>query len=143
VITQTVLSLVLVAASAAHAAAPAAPNAAAKPAPAATATAKTPSGKPAAPEPKTEMRVVEPVSYDQLKDKVGREVVVITTLGTHRRGTLLKISNAAVIVKLDPKAGGIELDIPRDTVRSVELISVPVAVPEAEAQTGGDSAKKK
>jgi hypothetical protein len=128
---KTFLSLVLLAASAAHAATPAAP---AKP----VATKPTTATKPAAPEPKTEMRVVEPVSYDQLKGKVGREVVVITTLGTHRRGTLLKISNAAVIVKLDAKAGGIELDIPRDTVRSVELISVPVAVPE----TGGESAKK-
>jgi len=108
------------------------------------AAAKPAASKPAAPEPKTETRVVEPVSYDQLKDKVGREVVVITTLGTHRRGTLMKISNSAVIVKLDPKAGGIELDIPRDTVRSVELISVPVAVPEAETQTqtGAGSAKK-
>jgi hypothetical protein len=132
---KTFLSLVLLAASAAHAATPAAP---AKPVASAAATKPTTAPKPAAPEPKTEMRVVEPVSYDQLKGKVGREVVVITTLGTHRRGTLLKISNAAVIVKLDAKAGGIELDIPRDTVRSVELISVPVAVPE----TGGESAKK-
>ena len=122
-------------------AASATPPAATKPA----AAAKPAASKPAAPEPKTETRVVEPVSYEQLKDKVGREVVVITTLGTHRRGILQKISSAAIMLKLDAKAGGIELDIPRDTVRSVELISVPVALPEAEAQaqTGADSAKKK
>jgi hypothetical protein len=99
---------------------------------------KAPAKAPVEPPPKMETRVVEPVNYEALTDKVGREIVVITTLGTRRRGTLQKVSQFALIVKLDAKSGGIELDIPRNTVRSVELVSEPMP-----AQVGDDSAKKK
>jgi len=92
----------------------------------------------AEPAPKMETRVVEPVNYEQLTDKVGREIVVITTLGTKRRGVLQRITQAAIILKLDAKSGGIDLDLPRSTVRKVELVSE--AMP---AEIGEDSAKKK
>jgi hypothetical protein len=92
----------------------------------------------AEPAPKVETRVVEPVNYEQLTDKVGREIVVITTLGTKRRGILQRITKAAIIIKLDEKSGGIDLDLPRDSVRKVELVSESMP-----ATLGDDSAKKK
>jgi len=108
---------------------------------ASAAQAAAPAAKPPAkvePAPKVETRVVEPVNYEQLTDKVGREIVVITNLGTKRRGTLQRITKSAIIIKLDEKSGGIDLDLPRDSVRKVELVSEPMPT-----VIGEDSAKKK
>ena len=82
---------------------------------------------------RAETRVVEPIAYEQLGAKLGHEVVVFTRLGTRRRGTVVKVSPSALILKLDARSGGIELDMPRDTIRSVELVGAPQP---AEEDTG-------
>ncbi len=82
---------------------------------------------------RAETRVVEPIAYEQLGAKLGHEVVVFTRLGTRRRGTVVKVSPSALILKLDAQSGGIELDMPRDTIRSVELVGAPQP---AEEDTG-------
>ena len=88
---------------------------------------------PAAAPLRAETRVVEPIAYEQLGAKLGHEVVVFTRLGTRRRGTVVKVSPSALILKLDAQSGGIELDMPRDTIRSVELVGAPQP---AEEDTG-------
>jgi hypothetical protein len=90
------------------------------------------------PVPTAQTRIVEPVNYEALADKVGREIVVTTTFRTKRRGTLEKVTKSSLILRMNEKAGGIQLDLPRNTVRAVELVgeSVPAVVED-------DRAKKK
>jgi hypothetical protein len=61
------------------------------------------------------------VNYQELEKHVGAHVVVNTTNGTMRSGTLLKYTNVALVVKLGPEAGSIELSMPRNTVRKVSV----------------------
>ena len=61
------------------------------------------------------------VNYQELEKQVGAHIVVNTTNGTTRSGTLLKYTNVALVVKLGPEAGSIELSMPRNTVRRVSV----------------------
>ncbi|TDR37389.1 hypothetical protein DFR29_12552 [Tahibacter aquaticus] len=82
------------------------------------------------------VRVVEVVSYEQLGGHVGEEIVVRTTLGSRRSGTLVRYTRTALRLKLDSRDGGVELDIPSSSVRDIEVAS------ESDTTPGGDSAKK-
>ncbi|HEU4663651.1 MAG TPA: hypothetical protein VFS55_06445 [Dokdonella sp.] len=86
------------------------------------------------------------VDYAELEQRVGSEIVVETTLHTVRRGTLTKWSNPALTVQLGPEHGGVELTIPRETIRNVSIVLAPAesAKPAAatEQDTGAGSAKK-
>lgn len=81
-------------------------------------------------------RAVDIVSYDQLGGHVGATVVVRTTLGSRRAGTLVRYTRSALRLKLGARDGGVELDIPSSSVRAVEIAREPATTP------GGDSAKK-
>jgi hypothetical protein len=93
------------------------------------------------------------VEYAELEQRVGSEVVVETTLHTVRRGTLIKWSNPALTLQLGPEHGGVELTIPRETIRNVSIVlapaggDAPAAEPAKPAATpeqkpGAGSAKK-
>ena len=82
------------------------------------------------------VRVVEVVSYAQLGSHVGAQVVVRTTLGSRRAGTLVRHTQTALRLRLSPADGGVELDIPSSSVKDVEVLT------ETEASAGDDSAKK-
>lgn len=82
------------------------------------------------------VRVVEVVPYDQVGSHLGQQVVVRTTLGSRRAGTLVRYTRTALRLKLDPRDGGVELDIPSSSVRDIEVAS------ESDTTPGGDSAKK-
>ncbi|HEY6942098.1 hypothetical protein [Dokdonella sp.] len=93
------------------------------------------------------------VEYAELEQRVGSEVVVETTLHTVRRGTLTKWSNPALTLQLGPEHGGVELTIPRETIRNVSIVlapaggDAPAAEPAKPAATpeqkpGAGSAKK-
>jgi len=92
---------------------------------------------PAASSPKTAARIAEPIDFGQLGQHIGREVVVHTKHGTRRVGVVVKAYNTLLVIKLGPADGGIDLDVARDTVRKVELIT------EVETSIGEDRAKKK
>jgi hypothetical protein len=79
-----------------------------------------------------------PVSYEELEHQIGAEISVETTLNTVRRGTLIKYTNPTLTLKLGPQMGSIDFSVPRDTVRSITLIT-PAPQP---AEPGSDSAKK-
>jgi hypothetical protein len=81
-------------------------------------------------------RAIDVVSYDQLGAHVGETVVVRTTLGSRRAGTLVRYTRTALRLKLSPRDGGVELDIPSSSVRAVEVARETATTP------GGDSAKK-
>lgn len=81
-------------------------------------------------------RVIDVISYDQLGAHVGETVVVRTTLGSRRAGTLVRYTRTALRLRLDPRDGGVELDIPSSSVRAVEVARETATTP------GGDSAKK-
>ncbi|MBL8297326.1 MAG: hypothetical protein JNN30_03160 [Rhodanobacteraceae bacterium] len=75
------------------------------------------------------------VSYEQLGAHIGERVVVRTTLGSRRAGTLVRYTRTALRLKLGPRDGGVELDIPSSSVRAVEVARETATTP------GGDSAK--
>jgi hypothetical protein len=79
-------------------------------------------------------RAIDVISYDQLDGHVGETVVVRTTLGSRRAGTLVRYTRTALRLKLDPRDGGVELDIPSSSVRAVEVARETTT-------PGGDSAK--
>ncbi len=79
------------------------------------------------------------VDYKELENHVGEQVVIETTLGTLRRGTLIKYTNPALIVKLGPENGSIDLTVPHETVRSASVMD---AVEPAPDDAGARSAKK-
>lgn len=81
-------------------------------------------------------RAIDVISYDQLGAHVGQTVVVRTTLGSRRAGTLVRYTRTALRLKLDPRDGGVELDIPSSSVRAVEVARETATTP------GGDSAQK-
>jgi hypothetical protein len=94
------------------------------------------------------------VEYTELEQHVGSDIVVETTLGTVRRGKLVKYTNPGLTIQLGPEHGSVELSVPRETVRNVSLMwppaeptATPAAVEQtapapANAQSGAGSAKK-
>jgi|GEM_PF-6966169 len=87
-----------------------------------------------APKPSVQPVVLEPVEYVQLADKIGRHIVIETNLGTHRRGVLEHYSGSALAVRLEPKDGGFLLDLPRETVKQVELVVEDTVAGEGHAE---------
>lgn len=82
------------------------------------------------------VRIVDVVSYDQLGAHVGKKVVVRTTLGSRRAGTLVRYTRAALRLKLSARDGGVELDIPSSSVRDIEIAT------DTDTKPGADSAQK-
>ncbi|HUD43344.1 MAG TPA: hypothetical protein VMR06_15230 [Dokdonella sp.] len=58
------------------------------------------------------------VEYTTLEDHVGDTVVIQTTLNTTRSGILRKYTSVVLTIELD---SGIELSVPRETIRSISL----------------------
>lgn len=112
----------------------------AAPATAATSAHKKPAPAKVAPaEPAKPLAHV--VEYAELEHHLGDTIVVETTLDTVRRGKLVKYTNPGITLQLGPENGSIELDIPRETVRNVSVVSSESAAPAKEDQEAG-SAKK-
>lgn len=58
------------------------------------------------------------VDYATLEDHVGDTVVIQTTLNTTRSGILRKYTSVVLTIEMD---GGIQLTVPRETIRSISL----------------------
>jgi hypothetical protein len=84
----------------------------------------------------TYARVVDIISYEQLGAYVGEKIVVRTTLGSRRAGTLVRYTRTALRLKLGARDGGVELDIPSSSVRDIEVAT------ETDTTPGVDSAQK-
>ena len=95
------------------------------------------------------------VEYTELEQHVGSDLVIETTLGTVRRGKLLKYTNPGLTIQLGPEHGSVEFSVPRETVRNVSLVLPPAepaaapadatpapATPPVKTQPGASSAKK-
>jgi hypothetical protein len=97
------------------------------------------------------------VEYAELEQHVGSDIIVETTLHTVRRGKLIKYTSPGLTIKLGPEHGGIELSVPRETVRNVSLVIEPAPAaekpvdaakpvdagkPAQQQNTGAGSAKK-
>lgn len=65
------------------------------------------------------------VDYAELEQHVGSDIIVETTLHTVRRGKLIKYTNPGLTIQLGPEHGGVELSVPRETVRNVSLVLEP------------------
>ena len=96
-------------------------------------TTSAPSKK-AAPEPAKP--VGEVVQYEALEQNVGKDIVIETTLKTTRRGTLMKYTQPALTLKVTPEAGGFELTVPRETIKTITVLPPP-AVLDKDAGTNG------
>lgn len=79
-----------------------------------------------------------PIEYAELATQVGAEISVETTLNTVRRGTLVKYTNPTLTLKLGPQTGSIDFTVPRETVRSITLIT---PAPEPAAKEPGSAQK--
>ncbi len=79
-----------------------------------------------------------PVEYAELEQQVGAEISVETTLNTVRRGVLTRYTGPALTLKLGPQMGSIDFTVPRETVRTITLIT-PAQKPAAKE---AGSAKK-
>jgi hypothetical protein len=97
------------------------------------------------------------VEYTELEQHVGSDLVVETTLGTVRRGKLIKYTNPGITIQLGPEHGSVELSVPRETISNVSVVLPPAeeATPPAAAapapattpapsntRSGASSAKK-
>jgi hypothetical protein len=91
------------------------------------------------------------VEYTELEQHVGSDIIVETTLGTVRRGKLIKYTNPGLTIELSPEHGSIDLSVPRETVRNVSLVlpppapatpTTPATTTPAQTQPGSSSAKK-
>jgi hypothetical protein len=78
------------------------------------------------------------IEYEALETRVGDTVIVESTLGTVRRGTLVKYTNPTLTLELGPESGNITLSVPRETIRSLRV--VPAAAP-VDAGDGAGSAE--
>ena len=85
------------------------------------------------------------IEYATLVGKIGSTLVIHTTNGTVRRGTLTRYTNVSISLKLGPENGSIELDVPRDTIRklSIEIAAADPLFPEAKPLTEGKPGAKK
>ncbi|MEO7935552.1 MAG: hypothetical protein ABIR27_04765, partial [Dokdonella sp.] len=61
------------------------------------------------------------IEYASLVDKIGSTLVIHTTNGTIRRGTLMRYTNVSISLKLGPDNGSIELAVPRATIRKLSI----------------------
>ena len=87
----------------------------------------------------TEAVAGEVVAYKDLERYVGATIVVETTLGTTHRGVLVKYTNPALVLRLGPQMGSIDLTVPQETVRRSTVVE-PATKPAA--GQGSDSAEK-
>ncbi len=85
------------------------------------------------------------IEYSTLVDKIGSTLLIHTTNGTLRRGTLMRYTNVSISLKLGPENGSIELGVPRDTIRklSIEIAPADPLFPEAKPMTEGKPGAKK
>ena len=82
---------------------------------------------------------VQPMEYDELRQNVGREVVVRTQNGTTRRGALVRFSGSNLDIQLGARDGGFQLSIPKRDVRDVGVV---VDSGESAPVQGNSNAKK-
>ena len=86
--------------------------------------------------PESAKPVGEVVQYEALEQNVGKDIVIETTLKTIRRGTLMKYTQPALTLKVTPDAGGFELTVPRETIKTITVLPPP-AVLDKDAGTSG------
>jgi hypothetical protein len=91
-----------------------------------SAAAEVAGARPGAPPPPAlRFRVGQTLEYTDLESLVGAGLAVTSTLGVTRRGRLVRYTRAGIEVELDAGDGGFRLSMPRDTIRSVVLLSNP------------------
>ena len=84
---------------------------------------------------------VQPVDYAELRQAVGREIVVRTQNGTTRRGVLARFSNSQLDVQVNGSSG-FQLSIPQRDVRDVGLVVDTGETAAAAPVQGNGNAKK-
>jgi hypothetical protein len=93
----------------------------------------------AAPKPKAEPAkpAGEPIEYAALETRVGETISVDTTFHTTRTGKLIKWTQPALTVQMGTEANPIVLTVPKETIKSIMLITPPAAEPAKDAGTSG------
>jgi hypothetical protein len=83
-----------------------------------------PVAKPVAPAPTTQK-----VTYPELQNHIGADVIIHTTMGTLRSGKLSKFTNSAIVVHMPNSSGGYDLEITFNTVKDAAIVIPPPAAP--------------
>ena len=84
--------------------------------------------------------IQQELEYADLARYVGKTVTIRSKFNTTRTGELIKYTDNGLIIKLPAREGGMELNMPRNTVVKV---SAPIPVDEPFfTEPGADGAKK-
>ena len=84
--------------------------------------------------------IQQELEYTELARFVGKTVTIYSKFKTTRTGELIKYTDNGLILKLGARDGGMELNMPRNTVVKV---SAPIPVDEPFfTEPGADGAKK-
>lgn len=85
------------------------------------------------------------IDYPALEGKIGSKLVINTTNDTTRSGELVRYTNVTLTLQMGPEHGSIELSVPRETIRKIQIEIAP-ADPlflNEESPHEGDSGAKK
>ena len=108
---------------------------------AAAAGAKTHTAAPKKAEPAKP--VGEVVEYASLENRIGQTVSIETTFKTTRTGKLVKYTQPALTIEMGSEANPMELTVPKETIKTITVLTPP-ATPAAEpAKDAGTSGAKK
>lgn len=72
--------------------------------------------------PKAGLPAVGPIRFDDLKNAIGRTVMVYTSYGTIRSGTVMTYNKVAFTLKTREHGQDLTLVLPRNTVKKIELV---------------------
>ena len=85
--------------------------------------------------PTAERPVIEEVSYDDLALMIGERVIIRTTMSSTREGELKSFNRAGLRIALRNRPG-MELEVPKDTVASVQVVWTKAQTAAASAAAG-------
>jgi len=85
----------------------------------------------------------EVVEYAALESRVGQTVSIETTFRTTRTGKLIEYTQPALTIDMGTEANPMELTVPKETIKTITVLTPP-ATPAAEpAKDAGTSGAKK
>ncbi len=85
--------------------------------------------------PTAERPVVEEVSYDDLALMIGERIIIRTTMSSTREGELKSFNRAGLRIALRNRPG-VELEVPKNTVSSVQVVWTKAQTAAASAAAG-------
>ena len=81
--------------------------------------------------------VGEVVEYPALESRVGETLAIETTFKTTRTGRLIKYTQPTLTLEIGTDANPMELTVPKETIKTITVLTPPAAAPAKDAGTSG------